>query len=239
MPIAVAGAAEQRQCIGNVINPAREKSDMVERGTERVHPGARNSSEAGFEADDPIESRRPDHRAQRLRAQRQRNNSRCHGGRGARGRTARRMRRVPGIDRGSGIAPGEFGRNRLAEYCGAEIAQPLHHPGVGIGNVALIDRRSVGGRHVRSGDDILDRDWNARQRPVLPRCVDRKNFERAQHGLDGVCPLEAVRRVAISGGLILREQAQQFENPRAGFGAGTRDRFGHVGKSRKLSRGGD
>ena len=156
-----------------------------------MHAGARDRAETRFEADDAIERRRPDDGAERLRAQRQRDDAGRYCRRGARRRTARRMPRIPRIDRRSRMPPGEFRRNRLAENRGAETAQPLDHPGIALGNVIAVDRRAVRGRHVRCRDDILDRDGNARQRTRPARGVAREIFERLEPGLDGLRLLQA------------------------------------------------
>ena len=135
-------------------------------------------------------------------------------GRGARRRTAGRMRRVPRIDGRSWMAPRKFGRDGLAEDRSTKVAQPVHHPGVRRGDMIAVDRRAVGGRHVRGGDDVLDGDGNARQRSRPPRHVYRKNLERLS---DGSTPLsfQTCRGVSISRRAIAGEQAQQFEHSRA------------------------
>jgi hypothetical protein len=129
------------------------------------------------------------------------------------------------------MTPGEFRRYRLAENRRAEIAQPLDHPGVGSGHAILVDLRSIGGRHVRSRDDVLDRDWNARQRAWPPRDIDGKIFERLEHRLDGFRLLQASCCVSVRCGLIVFEQSQEFEHPRAGWGCGACGGVSHAGRS--------
>ncbi len=92
MRIAVVGCGEQRQRVGHIIDAAGEKADMIERGAEGMHAGARDRAETRFEADHAVEGGRPDHRAQRLRAERQRHKAGRDRGRGAGRRAARRMR---------------------------------------------------------------------------------------------------------------------------------------------------
>src|SRR5208282_2142316 len=98
---------------------------MVQRRAERMHARAGNRAEARLEADDAIEGSRSDHRAERLRTEREWNDTcRHYSGRTGRG-PARRMVAVPRIDRRAGVAPCEFRRDRLAEDGRAEIAQAL------------------------------------------------------------------------------------------------------------------
>ena len=196
-----------------------------------MHAGARDRAKTRFEADDAIERRRPDDGAERLRPQRQRDDTGRYCRRGARRRTARRMRRLPGIDRRSRMPPGEFRRNRLAENRGAETAQPLDDPGIALGNMIAVDRRTIGGRHVRCRDDILDRDGNARQRTWPAHSVPGEIFERPEPGLRGLRLLEANFGVPIRNRWMVLEVPQQFEDPCAGRRCGARIRIGHAGNS--------
>jgi hypothetical protein len=85
MPIIVARGRQQRQAERDIIDAAREEADMVERWAQRVHARARYRAIARFEADNAVERGRPDHGAERLRAQRQRHETGGDRGRRARG----------------------------------------------------------------------------------------------------------------------------------------------------------
>ena len=196
-----------------------------------MHARAGDRAETRLEADHAVERRRPDHRTQRLRAQGQRHDARRDRRGRTRGRAARRMRRIPGIGGRSGMAPGEFRRHRLAEDRGAEIAQAFDDPGVPLRNVIPVDPRSVGGRHVRRGDDVLDRHGNARQRARPARDIDRKIFERLEHAFHGLCLFQAGGGVLVREGLIVVEAVEKLENSGAGLRCGSCSRIGHVGRS--------
>jgi hypothetical protein len=49
--VAVARARQPRERIGHIVEAPGEETDVIERGTERVHAGARDRAEAGLEAD--------------------------------------------------------------------------------------------------------------------------------------------------------------------------------------------
>ena len=196
-----------------------------------MHAGARDRAKTRFEADDAIERRRPDDGAERLRAQRQRDDTGRYCRRGARRRAARRMRRLPGIDRRSRMPPGEFRRDRLAENRGAETAQPLDHPGVGAGNMIAVDRRAIGGRHVRCRDDVLDRRRECPTTDPAGARVSRGRYSNAlSSGSSGLRLLEASVGISIGSRRIVLELPQQFEDARAGRRCGARIRIGHAGK---------
>jgi hypothetical protein len=83
MQIGVAYAGEQRQGQRHVVHAPREQADMVERWAERMHAQARDRAEARLQSDDAIERRGPDHRAERLAAERERHEARRDRGGGA------------------------------------------------------------------------------------------------------------------------------------------------------------
>ena len=226
--IAVANACEQRQRQGDVVDASRKEPDMVERRTERVHPAARDRAKTRLESDHAIEGGGADDRAQRLRPQGERHDAGGDRSSGAGRRTARRMPAVPGIDGRSGMTPGELGRDRLAENRGAELAKLPDHPGVRCGHVIPVDRRAVGGRHVRGGDDVLDRHRNARQRSRLSCGIHGEIFECPQNRFDSARPFQPPGGVPVRGGLVDFEQAQQLQHPRAGVSGGAFARKRHV-----------
>ena len=84
MQIVVVGAAEQRECVSDVIDPPGEKADMIERRAEGMDAHARDRAKTRLESDDAIEGGRPYHRTERLRAQRQRDKTGRDRGGGAR-----------------------------------------------------------------------------------------------------------------------------------------------------------
>ena len=83
MAIAIAGARKQRQRKRHVIDPSREEADVIERRAEMMHADARDRAKTRLEADHAIEGGGPHHGAQRLAAQRQRNDAGSDGGRRA------------------------------------------------------------------------------------------------------------------------------------------------------------
>ena len=177
-----------------------------------MHAGARDRAETGLEADDAVEGGRPDHRAQCLRSQRQRHDAGGHRRGGAGRRAARRMPRVPRVGGRTGMTPGEFGRYCLAEDRGAELTQAFDHPGILRRHLIAIDRRSVGGRHVRRCDDVLDAHGDAGER-ASRRLRSRGRYSNAfRTGSAALRPREAGGRVAIGKPVVLFEAAQKLKH---------------------------
>ena len=100
---------------------------MVHRLREEKHPSRINPVITGLEANDPAKRRRPDDRADRLRAQRQRKEPRCHTRRRTAARSARRMISVVRVSRRPRLKVGELGRDRLARDQRPVPFQPRHH----------------------------------------------------------------------------------------------------------------
>ena len=99
---------------GRVLHGTREDAHVIEGAAEREDPVARDGAEARLVAHDAAEGRRPDHRAQRLGADRHGHEPRRHRRRRAARRAAGRMGGIPGIARLAGMAEGEFGGDGLA-----------------------------------------------------------------------------------------------------------------------------
>ena len=72
MPITVTAACKQRRRQRHIVDTAGEEAHMIEGWTQRVHADAWNRPIAWLEPDDAVERRRPNHRAERLRAERKR-----------------------------------------------------------------------------------------------------------------------------------------------------------------------
>ena len=81
------------------------------------------------------------------------------------------MRRVARVGRFARREGREFGRDGLAEDDGSGRASERNARGIGVGPVAAIDRRAIGGRHVDGVDQILDRDRDPVQRPSRRFCI--------------------------------------------------------------------
>ena len=163
---------------------AAEGAERVEPRAEALDAGGRRPAVAGLEADDAAERGGPDHRAGGLRAV----GDRHHPGRDRGGRAARRAAgRAIGIVRVDGhrrLVGRELGADGLAEDHRALLAQPGDAVRVALGPVPFVDRRAVGGRHVRRVDHVLDADRQPVQRPARRLRVTRARLRERGVGVE-------------------------------------------------------
>jgi hypothetical protein len=82
-----------------------------------------------------------------------------------------------------------------------------------------IDRRSVGGRHIRRRDDVLDADRDAGEKTRPAADIARQILKCLRDRLGGFRPLETGGSVAIGKPAILFETAQKREHAGAEIGA--------------------
>src|ERR1700738_4361888 len=107
MRIAGVRAGDEPQHVGGIRDGPREQTDMVQRPCERQYTGPRDGAIGRLEADYAAIGGRTNHRSLRLRAERQRHDTRADGCRRAARRSAWRVRAVPraGVRRPRGRTP--------------------------------------------------------------------------------------------------------------------------------------
>ncbi len=93
-----------------------------------------------------------------MRAQCQGHYAGSHRGGRSAGRSAGCVIRVVGVQCGTGLVTGEFGRGGLAEDHGAGTAQAAHHSGVRDGIAPLMNRTAERRRKVDRVENVLDGD---------------------------------------------------------------------------------
>ena len=132
-----------------------------------MHARARDRAEARLEADDAAIGGGTDHRAERLRADRDRHEPRRDGRRRTARRSAGRVRGVPRIARLAGLAIGELGSHGLSHDEAAQRLEAPHDPRRMRGDVVREDARAHPRRDAARRDDVLHAHRDAEERKVL------------------------------------------------------------------------
>ena len=117
-----------------------------------------------LETGNAAERRRPDHRARRLRTERDRHHAGGDTRRGTRRRAARRVVQIVRIARHRRHQRSHFGRHRLADDDAAGAARQCHRAGVGARPKTGIDQRAILRRQVAGIVNVLEGDRQATKR---------------------------------------------------------------------------
>ena len=155
---------EHTQQQRDVLDAPHEHADVVERGCHRHDAEARDPSERGLEANDPVVRGGAQHGADGLGAERPRHHARGDRDAGAGAGAAGRVLDVPGVEAGRRVAVGELSGVQLAEQHCARVSHEGYGRGVGVGHALGPYLRAGRRADARCVEDVLRAVGDTRER---------------------------------------------------------------------------